>query len=281
MFSQWRQAVESLAQGPVQPPSKPSQDADTSRGSSDSIRPSPSTIQPRPSTSESPGSRQPGHRTTLEDRLRAKFAIGDASNSTTPNASSRPSRVTTPMSDHPLSPPSSSRPQSPTPEVKADFVHPLSPTSAPLPDSPLLTSVNTLDTLSIERMGAAEDIQGRRNQRTTFRPSHQVKRMRFRTRRKFRTVRGVLRTMRKEEANFFLKSQTRGRSFSHRRNHIPRPRKTLPLGFELRMISKSRAYLLLHHMMRSTSRRVQWQSTATCVIRSTRLTGSPSVSSES
>ncbi|KAI0257559.1 hypothetical protein BJV78DRAFT_1349405 [Lactifluus subvellereus] len=57
----------------------------------------------------------------LEDRLRASFTIGDASNSSTPTASSRVSPVPQLVTEHPLSP---------------DIDHPLSPTSIPLPSSP-------------------------------------------------------------------------------------------------------------------------------------------------
>ncbi|TCD61756.1 mediator complex subunit [Steccherinum ochraceum] len=101
-----------------------------------------SPVQAKTPTSEQPPGRSPGHRTTLEDRLRAKFAIGDVSASTSPNASSKPSRSSTPVTDHPLSPSPSPRPQSP--DVKANFVHPLSPTSTPLPDSPQLTAINDI-----------------------------------------------------------------------------------------------------------------------------------------
>lgn len=76
---------------------------------------------------------QPRQRTTLEDRLKAKFAIGDASNGTSPSQSIRstPSSTPTPVVDHPLSP------IPPEASVSAsDELHVFSPKSTPLPDSP-------------------------------------------------------------------------------------------------------------------------------------------------
>lgn len=80
-----------------------------------------------------------GGRTTLEDRLRAKFAIGDASGNTTPTASARASPSPVPVADHPLT--ALSQDQD-VPVVKGP-PNPLSPTSAPLPDSPLASPTTT------------------------------------------------------------------------------------------------------------------------------------------
>ncbi|KAH9847351.1 hypothetical protein C2E23DRAFT_519131 [Lenzites betulinus] len=172
MFSQWRHAVESLAQ-PVKPagsaeggsaeeaPARPSVDGVRASLSSSTLlaesalnnlrktlvaqRPaSPanataqvSTSPPEPAATPPPKPR-PSTRTTLEDRLRAKFAIGDASNATTPASSSRASPAPVSVADHPLAgPPSrSSTPDLPT--VKGP-PNPLSPRSTPLPDSPLVS----------------------------------------------------------------------------------------------------------------------------------------------
>lgn len=149
MFGQWRHAVENTL---AQHASKPSQDGKNAneesptRGSLDAagIRQSLSSssqladsalstlrktlVLQRPASparSTSSSDDQPRPRTTLEDRLKAKFAIGEASNGTSPNPSVRstPSNTPTPVTDHPLSPrPSESQP--------------LSPRSIPLPDSP-------------------------------------------------------------------------------------------------------------------------------------------------
>jgi hypothetical protein len=99
MFSQFRYAVEGLAQPRVSqsPP-------------------------PRPASPAKPLTERP-FKSKLEDRLRASFTIGDASNSSTPTPSSRVSPAPQLVTDHPLSP---------------DIDHPLSPTSIPLPSSPPL-----------------------------------------------------------------------------------------------------------------------------------------------
>lgn len=161
MFSQWKQAVESLAQHSPKPSldgSIPSEEA--ARGSLDAagIRQSLSSstlladtalsslrktlVAQRPASPVSKtapaaeiGSPRP--RTTLEDRLRAKFAIGDASNGTSPSQSVKSSPAGTPIPgpDHPLSPAPPSEQPSPSPEP----THPLSPKSTPLPESPVVS----------------------------------------------------------------------------------------------------------------------------------------------
>ncbi|KAK7694843.1 hypothetical protein QCA50_002031 [Cerrena zonata] len=172
MFSQWRQAVESLA--PIAThASKPSQDGTAdmraSRSSSDSLRQSSSsssqladsalsnlkkTLSTQRSGSPGPGatattsSPRPSGRTTLEERLRAKFAVGEASANTSAASSSKSSRVGTPVTDHPLSPSSTPLPDSPassldikrpfSPASSLDIKRPFSPASVPLPDSPAL-----------------------------------------------------------------------------------------------------------------------------------------------
>ena len=92
---------------------------------------SPATVTKTSPSTES----QPRQRTTLEDRLRAKFAIGDASNGTSPSQSIRstPSSTPIPVVDHPLSPVPPGAPSSFATET--DPI--LSPKSIPLPDSPL------------------------------------------------------------------------------------------------------------------------------------------------
>ncbi|KAI0361218.1 hypothetical protein OH77DRAFT_407658 [Trametes cingulata] len=81
---------------------------------------------------------RPATRTTLEDRLRAKFAIGDASNASTPATSSRASPAAVAVADHPLAGPSSRSSTPDIPVVKGP-PNPLSPASTPLPDSPLVS----------------------------------------------------------------------------------------------------------------------------------------------
>lgn len=162
MFSQWKQAVESLAQHSPKPSldgSIPTEEH-AARGSLDAagIRQSLSSstlladtalsslrktlVAQRPASPVSKtapaaeiGSPRP--RTTLEDRLRAKFAIGDASNGTSPSQSAKPSPAgtPTPAPDHPLSPAPPSEQPSPSPEP----AHPLSPKSTPLPESPVVS----------------------------------------------------------------------------------------------------------------------------------------------
>ncbi|KAI0830676.1 hypothetical protein BC628DRAFT_891281 [Trametes gibbosa] len=173
MFSQWRHAVESLAQ-PVKPAGSPESASgeEAARSSVDGIRTSlssstflaesalnnlrktlvaqrpgspananaqASTSPPEPAATPAPKPR-PTARTTLEDRLRAKFAIGDASNSSTPASSSRASPAPVAVADHPLAdaPSRSSTPD--IPAVKGP-PNPLSPRSTPLPDSPLMSPV--------------------------------------------------------------------------------------------------------------------------------------------
>jgi hypothetical protein len=162
MFSQWRHAVENLTQHSP----KPSQDGmedNSTRGSTDSNVATPSSsssqladsalsnlrkslAQQRPaspsikksastdSTTQavSPASRS---RTTLEDRLRAKFAAGEGSAGSTPSTSTKNSPSSTPVQvvDHPLSP----APPQTEPTNTAHSV-PLSPKSTPLPDSPTI-----------------------------------------------------------------------------------------------------------------------------------------------
>lgn len=91
---------------------------------------------PKSPANEPSGSPRP--RTTLEDRLRAKFAIGEASTGTSPNPSTRstPSSTPTPVVDHPLSPSPSAVGTS---EAPAGTERPLSPPSIPLPESPALS----------------------------------------------------------------------------------------------------------------------------------------------
>ena len=164
MFSQWRQAVESLAAHPTHA-SKPSQDgtADVraSRSSTDSLRQSSSSssqladaaltnlkkslssqrpASPGPNAAATTGSPRASGRTTLEERLRAKFAVGEASGNTSAASSSKSSRVGTPVTEHPLSPSSTPLPDSPA--TSLDIKRSSSPASIPLPDSPALTPVS-------------------------------------------------------------------------------------------------------------------------------------------
>lgn len=136
MFSQFRQAVEGFAQ----PQPRRSQDFNTSgesiedhrlaSGSHDARRtyapqrpasPLSRSSSPGPSSiSKSNSALDPGLRKfTLEERLRASFTVGEASNTTTPAISSRASSVSNavPVTQHPLS-----------------------PTSVPLPGSPALSA---------------------------------------------------------------------------------------------------------------------------------------------
>ncbi|KAF8843985.1 hypothetical protein BDN67DRAFT_47117 [Paxillus ammoniavirescens] len=159
MFSQFRQAVESFAQ----PPPRQSQD-NGSFTDGDNIRtqlaenalvnlrkslatqrsPSPalhSTGNPQPrSGSPGPSSLPKGNsdsglrKTTLEERLRASFVVGDASGGTTPNPSTRASPTPpAPVAQHPLSPTSTPLPESPN----------LPTTTVPSPpETPLVISVS-------------------------------------------------------------------------------------------------------------------------------------------
>ncbi|PIL31602.1 hypothetical protein GSI_06304 [Ganoderma sinense ZZ0214-1] len=189
MFSSWRHTVESLSQPPKQDASSPNGDEAPVRSSIDGVRSSLSSsshlaesalsslrkslaaqrpaspganharttsasspvAEPAPISSPAPSPKpRTAGRSTLEDRLRAKFAIGDASNSSTPTASARTSPSPVPTAEHPLAIfPSVSQDQD-APVVKGP-PNPLSPTSTPLPDSPLQSPVvdgaNSLETL--------------------------------------------------------------------------------------------------------------------------------------
>ncbi|KAI0800904.1 hypothetical protein C8Q74DRAFT_1454470 [Fomes fomentarius] len=169
---QWRHAVETLAQPPKssQDASSTTEDATTRTSTDSSIRTSLSsssqlaesalsnlrkTLVSQRSGSPNPAQQAPsppaaepttpvpkprtGGRTTLEDRLRAKFAIGDASGNTTPTASARASPSPVPVADHPLT---ALTQDQDVPVVKGP-PNPLSPTSAPLPDSPLVSPTTT------------------------------------------------------------------------------------------------------------------------------------------
>ncbi|CDO76644.1 hypothetical protein BN946_scf184868.g58 [Trametes cinnabarina] len=172
MFNQLLHAVESLAQPPrasqdssapaEEAPARPSLDSlgniRTSLSSSSHLaesalstlkktlvaqRPaSPANAQspnqsPGPSATSSPKPR-PATRTTLEDRLRAKLAKGDASIAASPSGSSRASPTPTSSTDHPLAPSSRRSSNADVPVVKGP-PNPLSPASTPLPDSPMVS----------------------------------------------------------------------------------------------------------------------------------------------
>lgn len=155
--------MENLAQLPSPP--KPLQDTaggeeSATRGSTDSttVRPLPPPAQLAESAlsnlrktlvTQRPGS--PGikssssgpdlsarSRTTLEDRLRAKFVLGEASGGTTPSQSQKTSPASTPVPviDHPLSPVPTPAETKSSPSDEPN--HPLSPESTPLPDSPVI-----------------------------------------------------------------------------------------------------------------------------------------------
>ena len=100
MFSQFKNVVEGFAQP------RPS-------------HPSPSRSVPgRPSSPAKPSAERL-MKAKLEDRLRASFTIGEASNPSTPTASARASPAPQVVIEHPLS-----------------LDHPLSPAAIPLPSSP-------------------------------------------------------------------------------------------------------------------------------------------------
>ncbi|KII93210.1 hypothetical protein PLICRDRAFT_35393 [Plicaturopsis crispa FD-325 SS-3] len=142
MFSQFRHAVESFA--PPVLPRRESQDASDQRpsrsnspASSDpaiaNLRKSlaaqrsgsPSSASAQRSNSV-PGQQEPRvYKSNLEERLRAKFAIGEASGSSTPAASGRTSPAPAPTG--------------------GSAQHPLSPSSTPLPDSPAGTPAPPAD----------------------------------------------------------------------------------------------------------------------------------------
>ncbi|KAJ3546976.1 hypothetical protein NM688_g5452 [Phlebia brevispora] len=152
MFTQWRHTIETLAHSP-----KSSQDAAAEGSSLDAaLRQSLSSSSQLADAaltnirkslasqrSGSPGPRSPPNdsqrsRSTLEERLRAKFAIGEASTGTSPNPSTRstPSSTPTPVTDHPLSPSPSSQV-----ELASNANCPPSPRNIPLPPSPDLSPV--------------------------------------------------------------------------------------------------------------------------------------------
>ncbi|THH20641.1 hypothetical protein EW146_g766 [Bondarzewia mesenterica] len=193
MFSQFRNVVEGLAQQPLH--RRSSQDAShpdsLSRSASLDSHLADSTISNfrKSLASQRPGSPGPGNghasvhsvdgrssKRRLEDRLRASFAIGEASNANSPSVSSHTSPSPVPAIDHPLSPPSIPLPNSPdTPNAKSnDPPSPilLSPTPPPLSIEPinldialpaiqaaLLTSKNSaarVESLPVERHSEAD-----------------------------------------------------------------------------------------------------------------------------
>ncbi|KAI0721269.1 hypothetical protein C8T65DRAFT_825844 [Cerioporus squamosus] len=186
MFTQWRHAVENLAQAPRtsqdasngETPARESTDSSirTSFSSSSQLAESalstlkkslviqrPASPSHSPARAASPAAAEPTStpapkprltgRSTLEDRLRAKFSVGDASGTSTPSSSARASPSPVPSADHPLAPASEDKDM---PVVKGP-PNPLSPRSTPLPDSPL-ASPTTEAPVSLH--GAAESISG-------------------------------------------------------------------------------------------------------------------------
>ncbi|KAI0931966.1 hypothetical protein AcW2_000730 [Taiwanofungus camphoratus] len=194
MFSQFRQAVESLAQHSPKSSQDLSTDDRQSRPSLDlGLRTSLSSSQLAESAlsnfkktlvtqrSGSPGHgriaasssseslvKQPAHRSTLEDRLRAKLAASDATNSTTPSTSSKASTSSRIVTDHPLSPTSTPLPESPASQSDGmkdllaqtgtsvaeslvvqsnDIIEPLSP--APVPETSASQTDDLRDPLSL------------------------------------------------------------------------------------------------------------------------------------
>ncbi|KAJ7597112.1 hypothetical protein C8J56DRAFT_1011641 [Mycena floridula] len=123
MFSQLRQAVETFA-----PPPRRSLDEHERRplspSNSDALRKSATSQRSASPGFSSPRTASSMHKSTLEERLRASFSIGEASGSSTPMVSSR----TSPM---PLAPD-----------------QPLSPASVPLPASPQLAPVTLPEPVS-------------------------------------------------------------------------------------------------------------------------------------
>lgn len=89
-----------------------------------------------PSRSKSPEQGAVLPKSNLEERLRAKFAIGDASNGTTPSASAR---------------------ASPAPPAAA-IDHPLSPRLTPLPESPLQSPAVEVDVPAVFALNISPDI---------------------------------------------------------------------------------------------------------------------------
>ncbi|TFY83598.1 hypothetical protein EWM64_g422 [Hericium alpestre] len=185
MFSQFRHVVEGLAQPqprssqdasptsdhPGSPARSPSLDAHSLRESLSSTSLLKSLVSQRPA-SPSPSNGSNDHQRSsstsrpkgrLEDRLRASFAIGDASNGNSPSASTRVSPSPVSVTEHPLSPSAVPLPQSPPPQGIPEPIslslslspppHPLSPPEVPLitqsPPTPEATgegAEQTLDT---------------------------------------------------------------------------------------------------------------------------------------
>ncbi|OCH95795.1 hypothetical protein OBBRIDRAFT_816376 [Obba rivulosa] len=214
MFSQFRQAVESLAQHSPKPSLDSSAEDHASRSSQDSVRPSLSSSQlaektlttqrsgspgpggssPARTTSSPDGAARLAHRSTLEDRLRAKFAVGDASNSSSPITSSRTSPAPTVVLDHPLSPTSVPLPESPAP--RADSTDPFHATSIPLPDSPapeVNSSVVDISYLSLSE--AASAVAGTGSAARPSEPESQ-----FAEQQEFDPLRAVVSLERKQDA---------------------------------------------------------------------------------
>ena len=174
MFSQLRQAVESLAPQPLRgsvdapesdsqgarPPSSLSSTQLTdsalsnlrkSLASQRSGSPLPRSPGPPslPRITGSPDSEPRLPKSNIEERLRAKFAIGEASNVTTPDISGRasPIYVDLPQQQHPLSPSSVPLPQSPIqPEV---VVQPVNPTVIDRSQFETLAPSKTVDASSL------------------------------------------------------------------------------------------------------------------------------------
>ncbi|EPQ61437.1 hypothetical protein GLOTRDRAFT_102471 [Gloeophyllum trabeum ATCC 11539] len=138
MFSQFRQAVETFA--PVRRPSQDLTDDERQRSRSldlrqalplpsgqlaesalENIRKSLTSQRAGPTATSPPPGTSPRRRPNLEERLKATFTIGEASNDPSPSAGSRAS--------------------TPVPVSK----HPLSPGSTPLPASPPLSPRNSID----------------------------------------------------------------------------------------------------------------------------------------
>ncbi|KAI0756640.1 hypothetical protein C8Q80DRAFT_1340485 [Daedaleopsis nitida] len=119
----------------VQRAASPSPSSSPSTSQAQIVSPTPA-AEPAP-TPSAPKPR-PAGRTTLEDRLRARFAVGDASGNSTPATSARATPSPVLVADHPLA-----AVQDQDIPVAKGPPNPLSPTSAPLPDSPLVSPVQT------------------------------------------------------------------------------------------------------------------------------------------
>lgn len=162
MFTQWRHAVENLAQHSPKPsqdgiaddatPPRASTDSASSTPASSSSqlaesalsslrkslathRPASPSLKQSTSTDSTTSAHTPRSRTTLEDRLRAKLVAAEASKASSSSSSTKSSSPSSPIqvTDHPLSP-------VPPPVLPKDDVPalPLSPKSIPLPDSPAI-----------------------------------------------------------------------------------------------------------------------------------------------